>query len=432
MGRSAEPDTGDLKAGHFRSYLFLLRQNPGFRRFWLAGVISQIGDWFNYIGIFVLLNQLTGSGSAVSWFLIAKFLPTTLLGPVAGVVADRFSRRFILISCDLARAAVVPVYLLVRGADQVWIIYLLAFVQESIWTFASPARQATVPNLCRQEELAVANGLSGASWSIMLALGAGLGGFVSALFGWKTAIIVDALTFLVSAALLSTVTIRQEKKKKVGPLSLGRLLGLEDLVEGIGYVVSHRRVAALLLVKSGWALSGGILVMLTVFGEQVFVQNGQGAGSGVLYSMRGLGAAVGPILAWRLFGEGDQNMRRAIGAAFFISSLAYLSFSRAPVLWIGALCVFFGHVGGSIQWVFSTTLLHRVVPDRFRGGSLPPRWASSPWSSVVRPGSPARGLTGVTIPGPLSRFWPCSFSCPALSGFSISVCWMTDNSYCFW
>ncbi|WP_456387405.1 MFS transporter [Desulfolithobacter sp.] len=367
MGRTAESGAGDLKAGHFRSYLFLLRRNTRFRRFWVAGVISQIGDWFNYISIFVLLNQLTGSGSAVSWFLIAKFLPTTLLGPMAGVVADRFNRRFILISCDLARAAVVPAYLLVRDADQVWIIYLLAFVQESIWTFANPARQAIVPSLCRQEELAVANGLSGASWSIMLALGAGLGGFVSALFGWKTAIMIDALTFLVSAMLLSTVTIRQEKKKRVGPLTLGRIFGLEDLIEGIGYVISHRRVAALLLVKSGWALSGGILVMLTVFGEQVFVQNGQGAGSGVLYSMRGLGAAVGPILAWRLFGEGDRNMRRAIGAAFFISSVAYLSFSRAPVLWIGSLCVFLGHVGGSIQWVFSTTLLHRAVPDRFRG-----------------------------------------------------------------
>jgi len=138
-------------------------------------------------------------------------------------------------------------------------------------------------------------------------------------------------------------------------------------VEGACYVKAHPRVAALLMVKSGWALSCGILVMLTVFGEQVFSDNGQGGLSGVLFSMRGLGAAVGPIVAWRLFGDGVNPMRRAIGAAFFISSVSYLLFSQSPGIILAAVCVFFGHIGGAIQWVFSTTLLHRRVEDRFRG-----------------------------------------------------------------
>jgi drug/metabolite transporter (DMT)-like permease len=89
--------------------------------------------------------------------------------------------------------------------------------------------------------------------------------------------------------------------------------------------------------------------------------------SGVLFSMRGLGAAAGPILAWRLFGDGVVPMRRAIGAAFFISATAYLLFSVSPNIEVAALCVFAGHIGGAIQWVFSTTLLHRRVEDRFRG-----------------------------------------------------------------
>ncbi|MCI5142925.1 MAG: hypothetical protein D3909_14585, partial [Candidatus Electrothrix sp. ATG1] len=76
-------------AGHFSSYLLLLRQNPNYRRYWLSGCISQIGDWFNYIAIFVLLNELTGTGQAVSWFLIAKYLPPAILGPLAGVIADK-------------------------------------------------------------------------------------------------------------------------------------------------------------------------------------------------------------------------------------------------------------------------------------------------------------------------------------------------------
>ena len=354
-------------AGNLSSYLYLLRSNVNYRRFWMSGVISQMGDWFNYIAIFVLLTELTGSGRAVSWFLIAKFLPTTILGPMAGIVADRYSRKTILITCDLLRVVVVLGYLLVHDVEHVYLIYLLAFVQEAVWTFSHPARQASVPNICSREELSTANGLSGASWSIMLAVGAALGGFVSAMFGWQTAILVDSFSFILSAAIMLSVALPQQPKKKHADFSFARITGWHDLLEGGRYVKNHPRVGALLMVKSGWALSGGILVMLTVFGEQIFSENGQGGLSGVLFSMRGLGAAVGPIVAWRLFGDGVVSMRRAIGAAFFISSISYLLFSQSPDIYVAALCVFAGHIGGAIQWVFSTTLLHRRVEDRFRG-----------------------------------------------------------------
>jgi hypothetical protein len=137
--------------------------------------------------------------------------------------------------------------------------------------------------------------------------------------------------------------------------------------EGFKYVFRHKEVATLLLVKSGWALSGGILVLLTVFGEQVFSSGGQGGKSGILYSVRGLGAAIGPILAWHYFGETKKDMYRSISLSFFVSSGAYMLFSRAPTLLWALPFVLFGHIGGSIQWVFSTTLLQQIVPNQFRG-----------------------------------------------------------------
>ncbi len=368
----ADPETNStenssLSAGRLSSYLYLLRRNPNYRRFWFSGIISQAGDWFNYIGIFVLLTRLTGSGEAVSWFLIAKFIPTTVFGPAAGVVADRFNRKSILICCDLSRVLVVLGYLLVREADQVYLVFILALVQESLWSFWHPARQAVLPDICTREELSIANGLSGASWSLMLAFGAAAGGFVSAVFGWRTAVLVDSFSFVVSASIMMTVTVSAMARRKKAGFSLARMIGLHDLIEGVCYVRKHGEVAALLMVKSGWAMSGGILVLLTVFGEQVFSDGGRGGMSGVLYSMRGIGAAVGPLLAWRIFGEGLQPMRKAIGAAFFVSSFAYLLFAQAPNIVLAGLCVLIGHIGGSIQWVFSTTLLHRLIEPRFRG-----------------------------------------------------------------
>ena len=356
-----------LAVGRFQSYKILFTENHRFRRFWLAGVISHLGNWFNYIGIFVLLTKLTGSGGAVSWFLIANFIPTTFLGPAAGVFADRFSRKAIMIISDLLRVFIVLCFLLVRRPEHVWLVYILALVQESIWTFYDPARKASVPNLCSPEELILANALSGATWSIMLAFGAALGGFITYLYGWETAIIIDAATFLVSAVMLAGLDLPHEAPAKKEKPNWQDFTGITDMREGFKYVLRHKEVATLLLVKSGWALSGGILVLLTIFGEQVFASGGQGGKSGVLYSVRGLGAAIGPILAWHYFGETKKDMYRSISLSFFVASGAYILFSRAPNLLWAIPFVLLGHIGGSIQWVFSTTLLQQIVPNQFRG-----------------------------------------------------------------
>jgi MFS family permease len=330
-------------------------------------VTSHLGNWFNYIGIFVLFTKLTGSGGAVSWFLIAKFIPTTFLGPAAGVIADRFSRKSIMIISDLLRVFIVLGFLLVKRPEHVWLVYILALVQESIWTFYDPARKASVPNLCSQDELILANALSGATWSIMLAFGAALGGFITHLYGWEAAIIIDASTFLVSALMLAGLDLAHSPPEKKEKPTWHDLTGFTDLREGLKYVSRHKEVATLLLVKSSWALSGGILVLLTVFGEQVFSTGGQGGKSGLLYSVRGLGAALGPILAWHYFGETKKAMYRSISLSFFIASGAYILFSQAPTLLWAVPFVLLGHIGGSIQWVFSTTLLQQIVPDQFRG-----------------------------------------------------------------
>jgi MFS family permease len=201
----------------------------------------------------------------------------------------------------------------------------------------------------------------------MLAFGAALGGFVTQLFGWETAIVIDALTFLISALLLSRLELAHIPPEKKERPTWHDLTGITDLREGLKYVTRHKEVATLLLVKSGWALSGGILVLLTVFGEQVFSTGGQGGKSGILYSVRGIGAALGPILAWHYLGETRKAMYRSISFSFFIASGAYILFSLAPTLLWAIPCVLVGHIGGSIQWVFSTTLLQQIVPDQFRG-----------------------------------------------------------------
>jgi MFS family permease len=123
-----------------------------------------------------------------------------------------------------------------------------------------------------------------------------------------------------------------------------------------------------MLVKSGWGLAGGVLLLLTIFGERVFpVGGGSAAGIGILYGARGVGAGLGPIALRWIVGQEPRRLRRTIGPAFFMVGVFYIALAGAPTLWFAALCVLLAHFGGAILWVFSTVLLQLEVPDRFRG-----------------------------------------------------------------
>jgi MFS family permease len=149
---------------------------------------------------------------------------------------------------------------------------------------------------------------------------------------------------------------------------VGRLLGITETIEGIRYVKDRPRVLATLLVKPAWGLGGGILTLLAVFGEKIFpVGKNAAGGIGVLFAARGIGTAVGPIVARRLSGEGNRRMQASIGIAFLIASLFYMLFGSATSFIFALVVLGIAHCGGSILWVFSTVILQRAVVDNFRG-----------------------------------------------------------------
>jgi MFS family permease len=199
------------------SYLTLLKQRPQFRYLWLAALVSMMGDWFNTIASVILVNRYTDSGVAVGALFLARALPPFLMGPFAGVIADRFNRKIILIATDLARAFIVLGFLLVDRPERAWLIYVLSVAQFVVSSFFEPARAAILPTLVQGEtELLTANTLTSATWSAMLAFGAAIGGFTAAFFGANIAIIIDGLTFFLSAILVWQITaVSRPKPTKV-------------------------------------------------------------------------------------------------------------------------------------------------------------------------------------------------------------------------
>lgn len=354
---------------HLR-YFSLLRSNPNFRRLWLAQLVSELGDWFYSLAVYDLLYQMTHSGKAVSYAIIMQTLPWFFMTPLAGALVDRFSRRRLMIISDVAQGMVVLGLLMVRRPSEVWLVYVLLGAEVIFASIFEPARNALLPNLTRAEELLPANALSSATWSFTLMVGAALGGVVTSLFGRSVAFILNSLSFFLSAVLLERIHCREPhldaKDKSRGESQSSPKGG--DPREGVIYVKQHPRIIALILAKTCNGILGETLLLLVVFGERIFPIAGHGAlAVGLLYSARGLGAGMGPLVGDYLTRGRESRMWRSVSISFFVMGVSYITFSRAPTLLLAMLAVTAAHMGGSNNWVVSTTLLQLHTEDRLRG-----------------------------------------------------------------
>ena len=342
-----------------RGALSLLSRNRDFRHLYLAQLISFGGDWFLLVALYGVVLSLTHSALMASLVLVSQLVPYFFFVPVAGVLADLLNRQALMVGADLIRAVLCLGFFLV-GPGTVWVLFVLQAALAVFTAIFEPAAEAAVPNLVDPDDLSLANSLVGSAWGTMLAIGAALGGLVAAALGRDAAFVADSASFAASAALL--VAIRR-------PFSEGRSAEEPNVWRAtaatVRYARGDRRVLALLAVKGGFGLAGGVLVLLPIFARRVF-HHGD-VGTGILYGMRGVGALIGPFIGRRVAGTTETGLFRAIGLALFLFGIFYGLFPFMPLLLLAGCLSAGAHVGGGAQWTLSTYGLQRFVPDHIRG-----------------------------------------------------------------
>src|ERR1700723_1863010 len=359
----------------FASYARLIGGSRNFRRLWSAQVVSEIGDWFYTLTIYNLLLQLTGRAGSVALALVLQVLPQTFIGPTAGVVNDRLRRKQVMIASDIGRMLIVLCMLFVRSKEKVWLVYPLLMAETLLVAFFEPARNAVIPNIVEREDVVVANTLSSTTWSVNLMLGATLGGIVAAFFGRDTVFLLNALSFVASAALIWGMRFAEPHAEGGRPFHVRELVDFSPIVDGIRYVRSQARLRATIFVKFGNLIIGPSWVLFTVMGQREFAVHWRGMsaergaflGMSLLLGARGLGALLGPVLAAPWAGHWKRRLEGAIFWGYLGAAAGYTLLGVSGHLWQACVCVALAHFGSSIVWVFSTTLLQIESDDKFRG-----------------------------------------------------------------
>ena len=212
-----------------------------------------------------------------------------------------------------------------------------------------------------------ANTLMAATWSTILAVGAAAGGFATDLLGEHAVFVIDSLSYLVSGVFVARAVIPQDTdpvEHKTGILKQA----VEDIKDGYRHLKYFPAVGRIVLAKGVWVMGGGGLVfMLAMLGGDL-MPDAQAIGIGVLFSVRGLGTGIGPILARRWFV--DQTAWPAVlGWCIALSGVFYLAVAFSPwtsIVFVSIL-IATAHATSGANWVLSNVLLQQRTVDRFRG-----------------------------------------------------------------
>ncbi len=359
-------------------YWLVLWGNPQFLRLWLATVVSLLGDWFGTLVLSALVYELSGqSGIALSGYLLTRILPPIFMSPLAGVLIDRFNRRLLLIFCDVARAIIVLGLLLVRGPDDLWLVYLLSALQFTIAGLFEPCRNAWLPSVVKRRHLVEANTISSVTWSVMLAVGALVGGLVAAVFGTQVALLIDASTFAISGLLI--LTIGEPAYRNSRPeFSLTRQFDNRSLRAGLAYVRQRPLTAWILYIKFATHIAS-IQAILLIYGTKLFALGDDTTTPlSIFWGAFGIGAIIGPVIANRYFNDGSlHRMRRLVFMGFIIVTLGLALVSIADTILLVALAILFRAMGGSINWTYSSVMIQQSVDDSYLGRVFSFDWIGS-------------------------------------------------------
>ena len=328
---------------------------------WLGQLTSSFGDTLHYIALVILVFQLTGQGLAVAGLVAAEVVPVLVLGPIAGVIIDRFSRKWVLIGADLFRAVLALSLLWPQGA---WHAYLVAAGMAAGNTFFNPTVQAVIPVLTTEEQRLAANSVGWSTGRLVQILASAVVGGLIALVGTGPAFALNAATFVFSATMSASLRIPGHAGQIGAAAKLGLTSYLADAHAGLAYALHDRFVSRLLLLQGLASLATGATgAMLVVLAERHLGL--PPAGFAWLIGAIGFGALLGPLIPNAL--ACDYRDARWLFVPYVIRGIGDVLLAVFTPLPIALVLLFIYGLNTSTGMVVFNSTVQGAVPDSVRG-----------------------------------------------------------------
>lgn len=343
-----------------------LRRNTAFRRLWLSQLISNFGDWVGLLAGYTLVLTNPGAEMLLGVLIIIKMMSFAVFSPFGGFLSDRFKRRTLMIITDVGRAVVVLSFIFAAQPGWLWLLFVGTALQMFLSAIFEPARSALLPDIVDKADLTSANVITSATWSIVFAVGMGVGGLATDFIGITGVFLFNAASYLVSGWFIYTI------KEPGVQLSRAGSNPLKGIVDGARYLSNAPKVRYPVFVKAASSLFlGGLVYAIVLVGERKLQMGAFGIG--LLYMSRGIGTGFGPVLGRFIFPKRDQWLS-AFGLFFSIAGLSYaLCTVSYSIFWLLGM-VALAHAASAAGWVLSTVLVQEYSDEAFRGRVFGLEW----------------------------------------------------------
>ncbi len=345
--------------------------NKNFFLLWQGQLISQLGNQVHYIAVMFWIKHATGSAALMGTLMMAAMLPSVILGPVGGTVADLYSRKKIIVLSDVLCgigvliAGAMLIYIPAEKSAIVAILFVVSVFVGIIGSFFRPAIQASIPDLVPTDKVQAANSMNQSSMQVSLFVGQGLGGVLFRILGAPLLFIIDGITYLFSALSESFISIPQVMPEKVGTAGEKMRKFKADLIEGLKYVWQRRGMRNLFVAATFLNFFSAPFAVLMPF----YVEDQLGATPdwfGFILAAFGVGALIGYAVAGALKISGTGRSRLIIILLF----LQGIQFALFAVIFDTFLALFvtlmIGMFSGIIN-VYILTILQITTPGEIRG-----------------------------------------------------------------
>jgi MFS family permease len=355
------------------TYGQLLKGNRNFRNLLAGQFISELGNWFNFIASLGLVRVVSeASPMAAGILFVCRLIPFAAFSPIAGTFVDRFSRRQVMIWTDLARVAVALMFLLVTDAGDLWIAYLATILLSTFGAFFDGAKNASTPNLTGSEGLLAGTALMFSTRFLLMAIGAALGGWAAAIFGYEMAFVINAISFLASAYTVWLIP-EEAVRERVTTERAGRESFVTELREGLHYAATNHFAATIILMNVIWAVGGGAInIVFERMGGVVFAEK-EGwhpdVAVALLWTASGLGLFFGMMIAHRtsIYLDRREVNYQFIGWTLIVHGVLFAVAGIVPSLWLFMFFALISRMIIGVEYALQETLFQRSLPDHIRG-----------------------------------------------------------------
>lgn len=348
---------------------------PAFRKLWNGMAFSSFGDWLGLLATTAMAQELSNgnyskANFAIAGVFIVRLLPAVFLGPIAGVIADRFDRRRLMIFCDIFRFGL---YLSIPIVGNYFWLYTATILVECFTLFWSPAKEATVPNMVPKNKLESANQVSllaaygtapiaAIVFALLALVSTAISKFLPAEYSSAAdlALYIDAISFLYTAWII--YQLREIPKGSASKAAVNENIG-RSLFEGFRYVSGSKIIRGLIFGMLGAFFAAGAVIGLarTFVGDL----NAGDAAYGILFGAVFAGLALGISFGPKVFAQFSR--RRIFGVALTISSFFLILLSLITNLVLAIFVTILLGAFAGVSWVSGFTMLGLEVADEVRG-----------------------------------------------------------------